>query len=77
MTSTGAMAMIDLDSDFKKYFPKFEFKLYDFQKEAINSVINNDGTLCIKPTGGGKSVIYWILSAECFIATPNCFSISV
>lgn len=57
--------MIDLDSDFKKYFPKFEFKLYDFQKEAINSVINNDGTLCIKPTGGGKSVIYWMSALEC------------
>ncbi len=57
--------MIDLDNDFKKYFPKLEFKLYDFQKEAINSVINNDGTLCIKPTGGGKSVIYWMSALEC------------
>ena len=57
--------MIDLDNDFKKYFPKLEFKLYDFQKDAISSVISNDGTLCIKPTGGGKSVIYWMSALEC------------
>ncbi len=57
--------MTNLDNDFKKYFPSLKFDLYDFQKMAISKVINSDSTLCIKPTGGGKSVIYWMSALEC------------
>lgn len=57
-------AMRDLDSDFKKYFPKSEFTLKDFQKKVIRNVVDNGSTLCIMPTGGGKSAIYWMAGRE-------------
>lgn len=50
-----------LDDDLKKYFPDFDFKLKDFQKKVISNVIEHGNTLCIMPTGGGKSLIYWML----------------
>lgn len=56
--------MRDLDADFKKYFPKCEFQLKDFQKKAVSSVVENGNTLCIMPTGGGKSAIYWMAGME-------------
>ena len=56
--------MRDLDSDFKKYFPKCQFTLKDFQKKVIRNVVDNGSTLCIMPTGGGKSAIYWMAGME-------------
>ncbi len=56
--------MRDLDADFKKYFPQCQFTLKDFQKRAISHVLENGNTLCIMPTGGGKSVIYWMSAVE-------------
>lgn len=56
--------MRDLDADFKKYFPQCQFTLKDFQKRAISNVLDNGNTLCIMPTGGGKSVIYWMAAVE-------------
>jgi ATP-dependent DNA helicase RecQ len=47
-----------LEDDFKKFFPRLNFKLKDFQKQAIENVLSNGNTLCIMPTGGGKSIIY-------------------
>lgn len=51
-----------IDLIFKKYFPQIsaEFNLKEFQKESISNVINRKNTLCIMPTGGGKSLIYWL-----------------
>lgn len=56
--------MYNLDDDFKKYFPQLSFTLKDFQKKVISNVMDNGNTLCIMPTGGGKSVIYWMAAAE-------------
>lgn len=56
--------MRDLDADFKEYFPQCQFSLKDFQKRAISNVLDNGNTLCIMPTGGGKSVIYWMSAVE-------------
>lgn len=56
--------MRDLDKDFKEYFPQCQFALKDFQKKAISNVLDNGNTLCIMPTGGGKSVIYWMSAME-------------
>lgn len=66
--------MLDLDNDFKTLFPKLDFTLNNFQKEVITNVVENDSTLCIMPTGGGKSVIYWMAAAElkgiCIVISP-------
>ena len=56
--------LLNLDKDFKKFFPKCDFCLKDFQKQVIDNVVNNDNTLCIMPTGGGKSIIYWMSALE-------------
>ena len=56
--------MPNLDNDFKKFFPKLKFTLKDFQKKVIENVISNGNTLCVMPTGGGKSVVYWMTAAE-------------
>ena len=56
--------MLNLDSDFIRLFPKCDFRLKPFQKQVIENVVNNGNTLCIMPTGGGKSAIYWMSAAE-------------
>ena len=66
--------MLNLDDDFKKLFPKLDFRLKDFQKKVISNVVEKDSTLCIMPTGGGKSAIYWMAAAElkgiCIVISP-------
>ena len=66
--------MLNLDSDFKRLFPKLDFTLKDFQKKAISNVVEKDSTLCIMPTGGGKSAIYWMAAVElngiCIVISP-------
>lgn len=54
--------MLDIDKAFNKNFPKLasQFELKDFQKSVITNVVEKDNTLCIMPTGGGKSLIYWM-----------------
>lgn len=59
--------MHNLDSELKhhfpilsKYFEDNNFSLKTFQKTVISNVIEKDNTLCIMPTGGGKSLIYWM-----------------
>ncbi len=54
--------MLGIDDFFNLNFPKLasKFKLKEFQKNVISNVLNNDNTLCIMPTGGGKSLIYWM-----------------
>ncbi len=56
--------MLNLDDDIKKFFPKLSFPLNDLQKEVVASVCEKGNTLCIMPTGGGKSVIYWMSAVE-------------
>lgn len=52
--------MHNIDNAFKQLFPGMTFCLKEFQKSAIENVISGENTLCIMPTGGGKSVIYWM-----------------
>jgi ATP-dependent DNA helicase RecQ len=63
--------MHNIDKSFEKHFPNLAkefklkgFKLKDFQKRVINNVLEGHNTLCIMPTGGGKSLIYW-MSGSC------------
>ena len=56
--------MHNLDKSFEQFFPKLQFQLKDFQKKVINKVINDGNTLCIMPTGGGKSLIYWMTALK-------------
>ena len=56
--------MLNIDADFAQLFPKCHFQLKPFQKQVIENVVRKDSTLCIMPTGGGKSVIYWMAAAE-------------
>lgn len=53
---------IKVDDLFIKYFPDLAVKnkLKVFQKKIISNIIKKNNTLCIMPTGGGKSWIYWL-----------------
>lgn len=54
--------MLNIDEAFSRNFPNLasKFSLKDFQKSVISNVVEKDNTLCIMPTGGGKSLIYWM-----------------
>lgn len=54
--------MTDTTALLERYFPRLaeEFTLKPFQKTVIEQVVNKKNTLCIMPTGGGKSLIYWL-----------------
>ena len=53
-----------LDTDFANFFPKFNFDLKPFQKKVITNICEKKSTLCLMPTGGGKSIIYWMSALE-------------
>src|SRR5258705_1677605 len=61
---------------FNKEFPALakKFSLNPFQEKVINQVINNGSTLTVMPTGGGKSLIYWVaakaLKGTCLVISP-------
>ena len=61
---------------FKKEFPALanSFDLKPFQEKVINQVITNGSTLAVMPTGGGKSLIYWVsakaLKGTCLVISP-------
>lgn len=50
------------------------FSLKPFQEKVINQVITNGSTLAVMPTGGGKSLIYWVtakaLKGTCLVISP-------
>jgi ATP-dependent DNA helicase RecQ len=57
----------DIVSAFERHFPVLakEFEsdkktLKSYQIKAIINVLTHGNTLCIMPTGGGKSLIYWL-----------------
>ncbi len=51
-----------------------QFKLKTFQEKVINSVLRNGSTVAVMPTGGGKSLIYWVaakaLGGTCLVVSP-------
>jgi len=51
-----------------------QFSLKQFQERVINQVLENGSTLAIMPTGGGKSLIYWVtakaLEGTCLVVSP-------
>lgn len=61
---------------FEKEFPAMasQFTLKPFQEKVINQVIANGSTLAVMPTGGGKSLIYWVtakaLKGTCLVVSP-------
>ncbi len=61
---------------FEKKFPALasRFSLKPFQEKVINQVISNGSTLAVMPTGGGKSLIYWVtakaLKGTCLVISP-------
>jgi len=67
---------INASSTFQGSFPHLakEFSLKPFQEKVINQVIKNGSTLAVMPTGGGKSLIYWVtakaLRGTCLVISP-------
>lgn len=61
---------------FEREFPALasQFSLKPFQEKVINQVISNGSTLAVMPTGGGKSLIYWVtakaLKGTCLVVSP-------
>ena len=68
--------MHKIDEKYKEYFPTLEkqFQLRPFQRKVIDNVCKNGNTLCVMPTGGGKSLIYWttgmILGGVTIVISP-------
>lgn len=54
--------MINPEQEFEKHFPelKEQFSLKRFQEKVISNVCKYNSTVAIMPTGGGKSLIYWV-----------------
>jgi ATP-dependent DNA helicase RecQ len=50
------------------------FSLKPFQEKVINNVITHGSTLAVMPTGGGKSLIYWVAAkafkGTCLVVSP-------
>jgi superfamily II RNA helicase len=46
----------DNETHYKKYYEKFNYKLHDFQKWAIDGLVNGHHVLITAPTGTGKSL---------------------
>ncbi|WP_284653160.1 RecQ family ATP-dependent DNA helicase [Flavobacterium terrisoli] len=61
---------------FEEYFPSMaeKFELKPLQEKVINNIVNGTSTLTIMPTGGGKSLIYWVaakaLEGTCMVISP-------
>lgn len=65
------------EQEFHKLYEEFqenEYKLKEFQSKVVNHVIREPSTLAVMPTGGGKSLIYWIsaraVEGTCLVVSP-------
>lgn len=52
----------NIQEDFRKFFPSYaeQFSLKPFQVKVIENILEKGNTLCIMPTGSGKSLIYYM-----------------
>lgn len=55
--------MRDYDEDLRRFFPDYR-ELHDIQRRVVTNVVEEGNTLCIMPTGEGKSLIYWMSALE-------------
>lgn len=59
---------------FNEHFPSERHALKPFQERVIHNVCNAGSSLAIMPTGGGKSLIYWVatkaLNGTALIISP-------
>ena len=68
--------IINANDIFQEHFPALatQFSLKPFQEKVINNVLQNGSTLAVMPTGGGKSLIYWITAkayqGTCIVVSP-------
>lgn len=67
---------INIQEWYCKYFPQIatQYSLKSFQEKVIRHVIEKGSTVAVMPTGGGKSLIYWVaaksLGGTCFVISP-------
>ena len=47
--------MLNLDKDFEKYFPSFDFQLKEFQKDVINNLVEKEHNLLDVCYGGWRN----------------------
>ena len=57
------MPIENLLHKYQKHFPEIE-TLFDYQIEVLNLLSKKKNTLSIIPTGGGKSLLFQLLSLE-------------
>ncbi len=52
----------NIRESFREFFPSYasQFNLKPFQEKVIENVLEKGNTLCIMPTGSGKSLIYYM-----------------
>ncbi len=51
---------MDINNLFNTSFPDLTFDLTELQEKVVQQVLTKENTLCIMPTGGGKSLTYWL-----------------
>lgn len=49
-----------IDEIFSKHFSTVGLGIRPEQEKVISNVLNGNNTLCLMPTGGGKSLCYWV-----------------
>ena len=69
------MSNMNIKSAFEQYFKDDKVKnLKPFQERVISEVSSGISTIAIMPTGGGKSLIYWmsakLLGGICLVVSP-------
>ena len=69
LAATGGMTLYSYSS-----LSALQSQVSEMQKTAITNVVEKDSTLCIMPTGSGKSAVYWMAAAElngiCIVISP-------
>ena len=66
------MPHLDIHAVLKQHWGYDVFR--PLQEDIITSILNGNDTLALLPTGGGKSLIYWVsakaLKGTCLVISP-------